>query len=85
MRHGRPTRTRKQKSLKLFVADALLHVRWETVPYSWTCSTEASVIEAVACSWDDACPGGSCSEQAATTVDDEIDVVSQVCRCLARQ
>jgi len=33
--------------LKLFVADVLTQVIWQTVPYTRSCSTEASVAETV--------------------------------------
>jgi len=47
-----------QTSLKQFVVDVLMQVGWQTVPYTWAGSNEASVAETVVCLWDDACPGG---------------------------
>ena len=64
-----------------FVTDVLTQARRKTVPYTPDRSSEASVAETFVCSWDDACPGESWSEQTTTTVGDEVDVIRQVHGC----
>jgi len=64
----------------------LMQEGWQTVTYIQARSTEVSVAEnvTVLCSWDDACPGGSWSQQTITTIDDEVDVIRHVHMCLPR-
>jgi len=56
--------------LNLFVADVVMQVGWQTVPYTRTRRIKAYIAETVVCSWYDACPSGmrSWSKQMTTTV-----------------
>jgi len=72
--------------LKLLLSNVVVvEVCWEAVPNTRPGSSKAPVVKCVVCAWNDARSVGGRAEPASTTFRDQVYVVGQVRRCLARQ
>ena len=63
----------------------VVQVYWEAVPNTWSGSSKASVTKCVVCAWNSARSVGGRAKPTSWTFWNQVYVVSQVRRCLARQ
>jgi len=90
MSHCAPEATTKQIHLKFMpetvVSNILVaQVYREAVPNTWPGSSKAPVTKCVVCAWNSALSVSGRAKPASRTIRDQVYVVGQVQRCLARQ